>query len=179
MFRPPYRAKGPTSSAAIWTKCGVWGGGLTKSGRGGSKKVRIGKKFRTFLPHHIVRELRQIALRRAEPPGVSLCVAVDSCPINVKIFVWAPSSTLIAQTLVSLYMLPRASEVHALNVIWKKNWLKEEPYQGQMPSICSTTAWQCMSSNLQAQAKQVSSTCQVSSMPLTGSVKQITIAWQS
>ncbi len=32
--------------------------------------------------HHSVRELRQIAWRRAEQPGVSLCVAVDACPIK-------------------------------------------------------------------------------------------------
>ena len=38
---------------------------------------------------HIVRELLQIAWHRAEPPGVSLCVAVDLCPICQNIWLSA------------------------------------------------------------------------------------------
>ncbi len=37
--------------------------------------------------NHIVQELSQIAWRRTEPPGMSLCVTVDSCPIchNIRL----------------------------------------------------------------------------------------------
>ncbi len=51
----------------------------------GTYSVAFSSIFQTTVPdgvsckyNHIVRELRQIAWHRTKPPGVSLCVAVDS-----------------------------------------------------------------------------------------------------